>query len=244
MEEINIKNKIKTINIFVAILTLITTALIINGVNVNIDENTIYIIKNLNEYEKNIDNMRSMVSDLRAEVDNEKSFLNRHENNSYLDDIININSQIEELKFYNGFTDVRGPGIMMRVSDSTIEDDSLDIMQKIVHDVDITVLLNDLKGAGAEAIDVNGQRIVNISEVVCAGPVLQINGEAVPAPFVIRAIGDMDRLYNSVTEEGTYAYELKNSFGMEVVVVKRYNQPIPKYKGNNYEFEHALSVER
>lgn len=244
MEEINIKNKIKTINIFVAILTLITTALIINGVNVNIDENTIYIIKNLNEYEKNIDNMRSMVSDLRVEVDDEKSYLNRHENNSYLDDIININSQIEELKFHNGFTDVRGPGIMMRVSDSTIEDDSLDIMQKIVHDVDITVLLNDLKGAGAEAIDVNSQRIVNISEVVCAGPLLKINGVTVPAPFIIQAIGDMDSLYDSVTKEGTYAYELKNNYGMEVAVVKRYNLSIPKCKLSNYEFEHALSVDR
>lgn len=242
MGEIHIK--IKTTNIFISVLVFVVTVFIVNGVNANIDENTIYILKNLNEYEKNISNLHSVVTDLRAEVDSEKKFIDRYENNSYLDDIISINSQIEELKFYNGFTDVRGPGIMLRVSDSTIEDDSLDIMQKIIHDVDITVLLNDLKGAGAEAIDVNSQRIINISEVVCAGPVLQINGEAVPAPFVIRAIGDMDRLYAAVTEEGTYAYELKNSFGMEVVVMKRYSQPIPKYKNKNYDVEYAISIER
>lgn len=241
MEESNIKSK--TVNIFISLLCFIVTALTINGVNAHIDENTIYILKNINEYEKNIADMRSVVEKLKDDVENEKKFINGYENSSYLDDIININSQIEELKFYNGFTDVRGPGIMMRVSDSTIEDDSLDIMQKIVHDVDITVLLNDLKNAGAEAIDVNAQRIINISEVVCAGPLLHINGEAVPAPFVIKAIGDMDSLYDAVTEEGTYAYELKNKYGMEVVVMKHYNQPIPKYKAKNYEVEYAESID-
>lgn len=242
MGEFNIK--INAINIFIFILVFAASALIVNGAEANIDENTIYVIKNLNEYEKSIEDMRNVVEELRVQVESEKNFIDGYENNNFLDDIININSQIEELKFYNGFTDVRGPGIMMRVSDSTIEDDSIDIMQKIVHDVDITVLLNDLKAAGAEAIDVNSQRIINISEVVCAGPVLKINGEAVPAPFIIKAIGDMDSLYNAVTEEGTYAYELKNNYGMEVVVVKHYSQPIPKYKGNNYEVEYAENVER
>lgn len=242
MEEINIK--IKTINIFIAVLCFIVTALTVNGVNADVDENTIYILKNLNEYEKNIADMRSIVEKLRVDVKGEKSFIDEYENKNYLDDIISINSQIEELKFYNGFNDVRGPGIMMRVSDSTIEDDSLDIMQKIVHDVDITVLINDLKSAGAEAIDVNGKRIINISEVVCAGPVLQINGEAVPAPFVIRAIGDQDSLYSVVTEEGTYAYDLKNKYGMEVVVMRSYNLVVPKYYGTNYEVEFAENFDR
>jgi uncharacterized protein YlxW (UPF0749 family) len=248
MEEIEIK--IKTINIFIALLSFIAVAFIVNGVDANIDQNTIYIIKNLNHYEKNIEDMRNVVEKLKAEVDTEKKFMNGYENSSYLDDIISINAQIEELKFYNGFTDVRGPGIYLRVSDSTSEDESLDIMERIIHDVDITVLLNDLKAAGAEAIDVNSKRIINISEVVCAGPVLQINGEAVPAPFVIRAIGDMENLYDSITEEGTYAYNLKNNYGMEIEAKMVYNMSIPKYKrygyeyGDGYEVKYAVSAER
>ncbi|MGD9568028.1 MAG: DUF881 domain-containing protein [Sedimentibacter sp.] len=188
--------------------------------------------------------MRTVVDELKAEVNKEKNHIDTYEKDVFLDDIININSQIEELKFYNGFTDVRGPGIMLRVSDSTIEDDSLDIMEKIVHDVDITILLNDLKSAGAEAIDVNSLRIINISEVVCAGPLLKINGETVPAPFIIRAIGDQEKLYNVVTEEGTYANILKEQYGMEVVVVKNYNLTVPRYKVKNYDVEYAVSAER
>lgn len=242
MEEIKIK--IKTNYIFIALLTFIVTLFIVNGVNANINENTIYILKNLNKYEKNIQVMRNVVDELKAEVNNERNNIYKYEKGSFLDDIINMNSQIENLKFYNGFTDVRGPGIMLRVSDSIIEDDSLDIMEKIVHDVDITVLLNDLKSAGAEAIDVNGLRIVNISEVVCAGPLLQINGEAVPAPFIIRAIGDQDALYDVVTKEGTYANVLKEQYGMEVVVAMSYNLTVPKYKVKNYDVEYAVSAER
>ena len=133
---------------------------------------------------------------------------------------------------------------MMRVEDSTSEDENLDIMDKIVHDVDITILLNDLKSAGAEAIDVNSKRIINISEVVCAGPVLKINGEAVPAPFVIRAVGDQEALYNVVTEEGTYAYDLKNKYGMEVAVIMSYNLSIPKFKEADSQVKYAQSAER
>lgn len=247
MEEINIKTKI--VNIMIFILVSLSTAIIINGSKANIDINTIYVVKNLNKYEKTIMDMKEVVEELKSEVEIERNLIDSYENNQFPDDILNIHSQIKELKFFNGYTDVRGPGIMLRVSDSTIEDESLDIMEKIVHDVDITVLINDLRSAGAEAIDVNGKRIINISEVVCAGPVLKINGESVPAPFVIRAIGDMDELYASITEENTYAYNLKNNYGMEVESKMVYNMSIPKYKrygydyGDGYEIEYAISAE-
>jgi len=242
LEEIDIK--IKPLNIFIFVLVFIISAAVVNGADAGINENTIYVLKNLNKYEKNIEDMRIAVDNLQTEVKTEKSRIADYENKSFLDEIIDIKFQIEELKFYNGFTDVRGPGIMLRVSDSISEDENLDIMDQIVHDVDITVLLNDLKSAGAEAIDVNSKRIVNISEVVCAGPVLKINGEAVPAPFIIRAVGDPEALYSKVTEEGTYAYDLKNKYGMEVEAIMSYNLSIPKFKEADSQVKYAQSAEK
>ena len=183
--------------------------------------------------------MKLIVENFRTEIQNETTKLDEDLNPDYFDEMINMNSEIQELKFYNGFTDVRGPGIMVRLADSKSEDVTIDIMDKIVHDVDITILLNDLKSAGAEAIDVNGKRIINISEVVCAGPLLQINGEGVPAPFIIRAIGDQNELYNAVNEEGTYAYALKNQWGMEVATVMSYDLVIPRFYGNEYEIKYT-----
>jgi uncharacterized protein YlxW (UPF0749 family) len=240
MEGINIKPRV--VDFFAAVLVFIVAAFTINGVNIYIDENTIYITKDLDEYEKNIKNMEDIINALKVEVDNEKKHIASYENDNYLDNVININSQIEELKFFNGFSDVRGPGIWLTVSDSVSEDENLDIMEKIVHDVDITVLLNDLKGAGAEAIAVNNKRIINISEVVCAGPLIRINGERVSAPFFISAIGDIEELYRAITEEGTYAYNLKNNYGMEVETKKVYNMSIPRYKhhGNDSGVDHKV----
>jgi uncharacterized protein YlxW (UPF0749 family) len=229
----------KSLNIIIFVLVFLAAAAIVNGADAGIDEYTIYTIKNANKYEHSIEEMKLLVNNMQNAVDSEKKAIADYKASKYLGDIIEINSQIEQIKFYNGFTAVRGPGIMVRVSDNISEDPELDIMERIVHDVDIVVLLNDLKAAGAEAIEVNGKRIINISEVVCAGPLIRVNGEVIPAPFVIIAIGDMDELYDAVTEEGTYAYELKNTYGMEVVAAQGYNLTVREFRGINYETKYA-----
>lgn len=220
-------------------MVFLSTAALVKGPDAGIDEDTIYAYKNLYRYQQNVREMRLLVDNMQNAVNEEIRLKNEYESRHYLDRMIELNSQIEEVKFYNGFTDVRGPGIMMRVSDSLSEDPNLDIMERIVHDVDIVVLLNDLKAAGAEAIEINGKRITNLSEVVCAGPLIRVNAEVIPAPFVIMAIGDMDELYDAVTREGTYAYELKTTYGMEVVVARSYNLTVRKFRDIDYKTKYA-----
>ncbi len=232
----------KSFNIIIFLLIFLTTAAIVNGADAGVNEDTIYTIKNLNKYEQNINEMKLLVNNMQNAVNDEKHTYDVYGEKQALDNLIELNHQIEQIKFYNGFTDVRGPGIMLRVSDSTSEDPNLDIMERIVHDVDIAVLLNDLKAAGAEAIEINGKRIINISEVVCAGPLIRVNAEVIPAPFVIIAIGNMDELYDAVTEENTYAYELKNTYGMEVVAARSYNLTVRKFRGLDYKTEHAKII--
>jgi len=226
-----------------SILAFVVAVVVIHGINAGVDENSIYKMDRIHEYEKSINDMKIAVEKLKIDVDNESCQPVVLEKPDYFNEIINMNAKIEELRFCNGFTDVRGPGIMLRVADSKSEDVTVDIMDKIVHDVDITVLLNDLKRAGAEAIDVNGKRIINISEVVCAGPLLQINGEGVPAPFIIRAIGNPEELYKVVNDKGTYAYDLKNKYNMEVATMMSYNIVVPKFYGNYYKIIYAKNAE-
>ncbi|MDD4779684.1 MAG: DUF881 domain-containing protein [Tissierellia bacterium] len=238
--------RFKSFNILIFILTIFVSAAVVHGTNVKIDENTIYLLEKINNFEIVVKNERVNVENLKHEIEVEKGKMVSVNESEYFDTIIEMNKNIQELKHYNGFTDVRGPGIIMRVSDSVSEDETIDIMDKIVHDVDITVLINDLKSAGAEAIIINGKRIINISEVVCAGPLLKINGDSVSAPFLISAIGDPEALYNAVNEEGTYAYELKNVWGMEVATMKSYNlfiSKLPKFFEENYEIQYAEIAE-
>ena len=113
----------------------------------------------------------------------------------------------------------------------------------IVHDGDILQIINALRNAGAEAISVNGQRIVNNSSVTCIGNVIKINGEKVGTPFVINAIGSPSLLYGSITIKGGYLDILKSA-GVQVKAtqVEKDSIVIPKYEGV-YKFEYATRDE-
>lgn len=47
---------------------------------------------------------------------------------------------------------------------------------RLVHDMDIMQVINDIKNSGAEAISINGQRVVDKTEIYCSGAFLRING--------------------------------------------------------------------
>ena len=64
----------------------------------------------------------------------------------------------------------------------------------IIHDYDIRTILNELKTAGAQAIAINGERVVPMSEQICVGPTIIINDNRYPVPYIIEAIGEPDGL--------------------------------------------------
>lgn len=64
----------------------------------------------------------------------------------------------------------------------------------IVHESHVFSVINELKIAGAEAIMVNGQRLRPTSYISCNGPVITIDGNQYPAPFVIEAVGNSKTL--------------------------------------------------
>lgn len=139
----------------------------------------------------------------------------------------------EELKKYNmitGLTDVEGNGIILTVSDSSTSNTTMDLSNLIVHDTDLRNLVNELANAGAEAISINDERIVNSSCVTCAGNVIQINGKRVGSPFEIKAIGNPESLYGAITRPGGYTSMLK-SRSIQTDAKKMTNIQIPKYSG-------------
>jgi len=114
-----------------------------------------------------------------------------------------ITSNIGEL----GYGDVHGPGIKISIADASTEDtcDLDDYNEdKIIHNYDILFLINDLRAAGAEAIEINGQRITDMSEVYCAAYYLSINRVHIPAPFYITAIGNKETLKKYMKDPSNY----------------------------------------
>lgn len=151
-------------------------------------------------------------------------------------------------KLYNynlllGNTEVVGKGVIVTLEDGDSTVVKGFVRDYIVHDGDILEIINSLKNAGAEAISVNGQRIVNTTSITCVGNVTMINGEKVGAPFVIKAIGSPISLYSSLKIPGGYL-ELVESGGVQVKVeqVDKDTIVIPKYDGV-YKFKYASIYE-
>ena len=100
----------------------------------------------------------------------------------------------------------------------------------MVHDYDLIFVVNELFNAGAEAISINGVRIVSTSGITCAGNIIKINDEKVGTPFKIKAIGSKDMLYGSLKRSGGYLDNLESA-GVEVDVVRKDSITIDRYTG-------------
>ena len=130
-----------------------------------------------------------------------------------------------------GITNLEGPGIEMVVADDPNATKSIigAIEDHIVHDADLRAIVNALKNAGAEAISINGQRLVNSTAITCIGNVIKINDERVTSPFTIKAIGYPESLV-AVDMAGSYNDQLRD-WGIIIEIKKSNKVEIPKYTG-------------
>lgn len=128
-----------------------------------------------------------------------------------------------------GLTNVRGTGLTILMEDSLADFGSgIDLNNYLVHDEDILKVVNELKSAGAEAISVNNQRIISMSEIRCAGTTIFINGERIGAPFTIKAIGDPAVLESAMTMRGGNVDILKE-WGIRFTITREADIVVPKY---------------
>jgi len=89
-------------------------------------------------------------------------------------------------------------------------------------------LINELTLAGAEAISINDQRIVAMTDVVNPLDFILINGERVTSPFTIKAIGDTTHLQSALSIKGGYMDIYSKLFSMTLekqnVVINKYDK--------------------
>lgn len=127
----------------------------------------------------------------RAEQELEKERQNATKNNSELED---LESQIKKANFVLGNTDVTGSGIIVTLADGKDENNFIEKKDLLIHAENVLEVVNEMKNAGAEAISINGERIVNTSAISCDGNVIVVNGKKVNSPIQIFAIGYVELL--------------------------------------------------
>ena len=107
-----------------------------------------------------------------------------------------MQTRVTALALEAGLTPVRGPGLVVTLTDAQRDangrfprDASPDDL--VVHQQDISAVLNALWSAGAEAIQMQDQRLIATSAPRCVGNTLLLNGRTYSPPYTISAIGDV-----------------------------------------------------
>lgn len=169
---------------------------------------------------------------LKAQLDQTQTELQSYRDQAASGGSINeaLKAEVDKLTMEAGLVDMEGPGVMVALRDSTAANVTGDEQDYIIHDSDLLTVLNDLRAAGAEAISLNGERILATSEIRCAGPVVMVNGRQYAAPFVFNAIGDPATLYNALTMRGGVV-DVLGQWKIEVKVTASDKLLVPKYSG-------------
>ena len=122
-----------------------------------------------------------------------------------------LRARAKALEEPTGLTAVEGPGMRVTLNDapSTLDPpDGEDPNIMFVHQQDIQAYVNALWAGGAEAITLQGQRLISTTGIKCVGATVVLDGVPYFPPYVIEAIGNagaMNSAINSSPATITYA---------------------------------------
>ncbi len=191
------KNRIWII-VFIFIVTGITTGMQFKQNNNSTD---IVTMRSIVEDQKNIENEKLEIARLKSTIGELEEKLNAYNSDEYdVDDIIkSLEDELEWNRILAGQRDLEGPGIRIVMEDSEQYADGQNINNFIIHNSDVLQIINDLKGAGAERIAINGYPISWHSKIDCNGATIKVENRIFAPPFIIEAIGDPRRLEGVLT---------------------------------------------
>jgi uncharacterized protein YlxW (UPF0749 family) len=110
--------------------------------------------------------------------------------------IAGVTSDLAAIQRTAGLVPVAGPAITVALDDSKQREPPPGgtVNDLVIHSQDVQAVANGLWAAGAEAVAVNGERVVPTSALLCVGNTLLINGTVHSPPYRFTAIGDPERL--------------------------------------------------
>lgn len=112
-----------------------------------------------------------------------------------------LNGQIATLEQGAHISPLQGPGLTVTLDDAprAVLDSAGDkVADALVHQQDIQAVVNAMWAGGAEAITIQGQRVIATTGIKCIGNTVRLNGLPYSPPYVISGIGNPERLRRSI----------------------------------------------
>ena len=143
-----------------------------------------------------------------------------------------LETELENLNMALGKTDVEGEGVIISLREK--EENELGEDEEIasISAIDLVYIVNSLKDAGAEAISINGERIVNTTDMADVGGSIKINSRYLRTDtYEIKAIGNSSYLESSLFGKGGFVEQL-NTSGIKADIERNKKVTISKYTGD------------
>jgi uncharacterized protein YlxW (UPF0749 family) len=101
-----------------------------------------------------------------------------------------------------GLTPVTGPAVTVTLDDapSSVAANGIEPDLLVVHQQDIQAVVNAFWSGGAEAMTIQGKRVISTTAVKCVGNTVVLHGIPYGPPYEISAIGDQARLHAALAE--------------------------------------------
>ena len=137
-----------------------------------------------------------------------------------------VDKELEQSRMLLGLTDVTGDGVIITLTDTS---------SAIYTSENLRYIVNELKYAGAEAISINDNRIINLTDIVTINGldsyfiVMYGGTNRISSPYVIKAIGDTDYLSSTLNLKNSGVIDIMKSNGLSIKVEQAKNLTIKKY---------------
>ena len=131
-----------------------------------------------------------------------------------------VDEELTESNILVGKTDVYGEGVVVTLSDGTYSR---------VYASHLIDLVNELRYAGAEAISINGVRVLAMTDIVDVDTYILVNLQRIQGPYVVKAIGDKDYISTILQLKGSGFVDTVTDINVSLKVENKVE--IPKYNG-------------
>ena len=134
-----------------------------------------------------------------------------------------------------GLEAVSGKALRVTLDDAPLSEnpDGVDANMLVVHQQDIQMVVNTLWSGGAEAMTIQGQRVISTTAVKCVGNTVVLHGVAYAPPYVIEVIGDLNAMQKALdTSEAVRIYkEYVSAYQLGWSVERAGQVTMPAYTG-------------
>ncbi|HSE69914.1 MAG TPA: DUF881 domain-containing protein [Nocardioidaceae bacterium] len=140
------------------------------------------------------DELRAEVARLTEEVDQLSAAVRDT-------DVEQAQETVGEVRGAAGFEAVHGPGLTVTLDDApdeVIDNADIEVDKLVVHQQDIQAVVNALWAGGAEAMTIQGQRVISTTGIKCVGNSVVLHGIPYSPPYVITAVGDPSSMLTSI----------------------------------------------